>query len=137
MSNPAISLSSVSFAWPDGSPVFSELDLLVPAGRCGLVGINGAGKSTLLRLIGGELAPTSGHILVSGQVGYLPQDLTPDADLRVAEFLGIAAVLEAIRAVDGGAVDPGYFDVIGDDWDVEHRALAALSRLGLPANALR
>jgi len=49
MSNPVISLSSVSFAWSDGTPVFSELDLLVPAGRCGLVGINGAGKSTLLR----------------------------------------------------------------------------------------
>ena len=136
MSNPVISLSSVSFAWSDGTPVFSELDLLVPAGRCGLVGINGAGKSTLLRLIGGELAPESGHIVVSGRVGYLPQDLMFDADLRVAEFVGIAPVLEAIRAVAGGAVDPAYFDVIGDDWDVEHRALAALSRLGLPPDVL-
>jgi ATPase subunit of ABC transporter with duplicated ATPase domains len=87
MSNPVISLSSVSFAWSDGTPVFSELDLLVPAGRCGLVGINGAGKSTLLRLIGGELAPESGHILVSGRVGYLPQDLMFDPDARVAEFV--------------------------------------------------
>jgi len=136
MSNLAISLSSVSFAWSDGTPVFSELDLLVPAERCGLVGLSGAGKSTLLRLISGELGPVSGHIMVSGEVGYLPQDLTLDADLGVAEFLGIARVVEAIRAVDRGAVDPEYFDVIGDDWDVEQRALAALSRLGLPADAL-
>jgi ATPase subunit of ABC transporter with duplicated ATPase domains len=136
MSNASISLSSVSFAWPDGTTVFSGLDLLVPAGRCGLVGTNGAGKSTLLRLISGELAPASGHILVSGEVGYLPQDLTLNADLRVAEFLGIGRVLEAIRAVGGGAVDPAHFDVIGDDWDVEHRALAALSQLGLPPDAL-
>jgi ATPase subunit of ABC transporter with duplicated ATPase domains len=136
MSNLAISLSSVSFAWSDGTPVFSELDMLVPAERCGLVGLSGAGKSTLLRLISGELAPASGHIMVSGEVGYLPQDLTLDADLGVTEFLGIARVVEAIRAVDRGAVDPEYFDVIGDDWDVEHRALATLSRLGLPADAL-
>src|SRR5690242_11270534 len=116
MSNLAISLSSVSFAWSDGTPVFSELDMLVPAERCGLVGLSGAGKSTLLRLISGELAPASGHIMVSGEVGYLPQNLTLDADLGVTEFLGIARVVEAIRAVDRGAVDPEYFDVIGDDW---------------------
>jgi ATPase subunit of ABC transporter with duplicated ATPase domains len=136
MSNASISLSSVSFAWSDGTCVFSGLDLLVPAGRCGLVGTNGAGKSTLVRLISGELTPASGHIVVSGEVGYLPQDLTLNADLRVAEFLGIAAVLEAIHAVDGGAVDSAYFDVIGDDWDIEHRALAALSQLGLPGDTL-
>lgn len=136
MSAYPIRLSSVAFAWSDGTPVLPGLDLLIPAGRSGLVGVNGAGKSTLLRLLAGELTPTSGHVSVSGEVGYLPQDLILDADLGVAEFLGIAPVLDAVRAVERGAVDPAYFDIIGDDWDVEDRALAELSRLGLPADAL-
>ncbi|GEP33243.1 hypothetical protein NSZ01_10110 [Nocardioides szechwanensis] len=54
------SLSSVGFAWPDGTPVFDGLDLLVGPGRSGLVGVNGSGKSTLLRLVAGALARDRG-----------------------------------------------------------------------------
>ncbi|MDX6357279.1 MAG: hypothetical protein QOH37_333, partial [Nocardioidaceae bacterium] len=46
MPAPALSLSALSFAWPDGTPVFSGLDLQVPRGRSALVGDNGTGKST-------------------------------------------------------------------------------------------
>ena len=37
------------------------------------------------------------------------------------------------RAATG---DPAHFDAIGDDWDVEERAVAELARLGLPAVVL-
>ena len=73
---------------------------------------------------------------MSGEVGYLPQDLTLDVDQPVDEFLGIGAVRRAIRAVEGGDADPAHFDTIGDDWDVEDRAVAELGRLGLPADVL-
>lgn len=136
MSSSVISASGLSFSWPDGTPALSGLDLLVGPGRSGLVGTNGAGKSTLLRLVAGELQPTSGHITVAGEVGYLPQDLTLDVDQPVEDFLGIGAVRRAIRAVEGGDADPAHFDVIGDDWDVEDRAEAELSRLGLPTGVL-
>ncbi|GAA4368000.1 ABC-F family ATP-binding cassette domain-containing protein [Nocardioides caricicola] len=136
MSSSVISASGLSFSWPDGTPALSGLDLLVGPGRSGLVGTNGAGKSTLLRLVAGELQPTSGHITVAGEVGYLPQDLTLDVDQPVEDFLGIGAVRRAIRAVEGGDADPAHFDVIGDDWDVEDRAEAELSRLGLPTDVL-
>ncbi len=33
----------------------------------GLIGPNGSGKTTLFRVIGGELAPTSGHIIFAGE----------------------------------------------------------------------
>lgn len=131
-----ISTSGLSFAWPDGTPAITSLDLLVGPGRSGLVGINGAGKSTLLRLVAGLLQPTAGHLTVSGEVGYLPQDLTLDVGQPVDEFLGIGAVRRAIRAVEGGDADPAHFDTIGDDWDVEDRAVAELARLGLPADVL-
>ncbi|MFC7495869.1 MULTISPECIES: ABC-F family ATP-binding cassette domain-containing protein [unclassified Nocardioides] len=131
-----IAASGLGFAWPDGTPVLTGLDLLVSPGRSGLVGVNGAGKSTLLRLIAGALRPTSGHLTVAGEVAYLPQDLTLDVAQPVEEFLGIGAVRRAIRSVESGDVDPAHFETIGDDWDVEERAVAELTRLGLPPDVL-
>ena len=137
---PVISASRLSFSWPDGTLVLRDLDLLVSPGRAALVGVNGAGKSTLLRLIAGELRPTAGHLQVEGDLGYLPQDLTLDVAQPVEEFLGIAAVRRAIRAVEDGEADPvrlaAHLEVIGDDWDIEERTVAELGRLGLPADVL-
>jgi ATPase subunit of ABC transporter with duplicated ATPase domains len=133
---PVITASGLGLTWPDGTRALEALDLLVGPGRSGLVGVNGAGKSTLLRLVAGDLTPTSGHISVSGEVGYLPQDLTLDTGLSVEEFLGIGAVRAAIRAVEAGDVAERHFDTIGDDWDVEERAVAELGRLGLPPDVL-
>lgn len=45
-----------------------------PGDKIGLVGRNGAGKTTLTRTLSGELQPTEGHITVSGELGFLPQD---------------------------------------------------------------
>jgi ATPase subunit of ABC transporter with duplicated ATPase domains len=135
-----VSASGLTFAWPDGTPVLRDLDLLVGPGRSGLVGVNGAGKSTLLRLVAGILRPTAGHVAVAGDVAYLPQDLTLDVHQPVEDFLGIGAVRRAIRAVESGDVDPvhlsDHLDTIGDDWDVEERAAAELGRLGLPEDVL-
>ncbi len=132
----SLAVHGLRLAWPDGTVVLDGLDLLVPPGRSALVGVNGSGKSTLLRVIAGELAPTAGHVSVTGSVGYLPQDLTLDADRTVAAFLGIDATLRALRAIEAGSVAAADYDAVGDDWDVEERATAALARLGLPADVL-
>jgi ATPase subunit of ABC transporter with duplicated ATPase domains len=131
-----ITASGLTFAWPDGTTVLRDLDLLVSPGRSGLVGVNGAGKSTLLRLVAGELRPTAGHLSTAGEVAYLPQDLTLDVAQRVDDFLGIGEVRRAVRAVEAGATDQELYDVIGDDWDAEDRAVAELGRIGLPADVL-
>lgn len=131
-----ISLSAVSFTWPDGTPALADVDLLVPAGRSGLVGVNGSGKSTLLKLVAGALSPTSGHVTVSGTVGYLPQDLTLDVTERVDDFLEVGAVRRALHAIEAGSVEPSLYDAVGDDWDIESRAVASLERLGLPGSLL-
>jgi ATPase subunit of ABC transporter with duplicated ATPase domains len=127
----SIVLSDLSFSFPDGRVVLSKLSASFNPGRTGLIGANGSGKSTLLRLIAGRLRPTSGSVTVTGEVGYLPQDLTLDADATVASLLGIAAAAEAIRAIEAGSVDPAVFDAVGDDWDIEDRAREWLARLGL------
>ncbi|MBN9172460.1 MAG: ABC-F family ATP-binding cassette domain-containing protein, partial [Microbacterium sp.] len=135
-STPAIVLDRVSFAWPDGSPALAEVSGSFGSGRTGLVGRNGSGKSTLLRLIAGELAPGSGHIATTADVAYLPQQLTLAVDRPVAELLGVAETLAALRAIEAGDADPRHFEAVGSDWDVEARATAALAEAGLPADAL-
>ncbi|MGW1403790.1 ABC-F family ATP-binding cassette domain-containing protein [Streptomyces sp. NPDC002405] len=127
----SITCTSLSFAWPDGSPVFTGLDIAFGPGRTGLVGVNGSGKSTLLKLIAGELGPADGTVRVAGEVGHLPQNVTLDTALRVDEALGIAAQRAALHAIEAGDVSEEHFETVGDDWDVEERALATLGELGL------
>lgn len=129
----SITCTSLSFAWPDGSPVFEDLDVSFGPGRTGLVGVNGSGKSTLLKLIAGELTPAEGAVRVAGEVGYLPQNVTLDTALRVDQALGIAAKRAALHAIEAGDVAEEHFETVGDDWDVEERALATLGELGLGA----
>ncbi|MFJ5154702.1 ABC-F family ATP-binding cassette domain-containing protein [Streptomyces sp. NPDC088353] len=127
----SITCISLSFAWSDGSPVFTGLDITFGPGRTGLVGVNGSGKSTLLKLIAGELGPADGAVRVAGEVGHLPQNVTLDTALRVDEALGIAAQRAALHAIEAGDVSEEHFETVGDDWDVEERALATLGELGL------
>jgi ATPase subunit of ABC transporter with duplicated ATPase domains len=127
----SVVLSDLSFSFPNGRVVLSGLNAAFGPGRTGLIGVNGSGKSTLIRLITGELRPASGSVTVTGEVGYLPQDLTLDTGASVASLLGIAAALDAIAAIEAGDVRPELFDAVGDDWDVADRARAWLSRLGL------
>ncbi|WP_328307670.1 ATP-binding cassette domain-containing protein [Streptomyces sp. NBC_00442] len=131
-----ISSAALSFAWPDGTPVFEDFQLAVGPGRTGLIGLNGSGKSTLLKLIAGVLTPTDGHIRAAGEVGYLPQNLVLDTTLRVDEALGIDAIRAALHAIESGDADERHFETVGDDWDVEERARATLDQLGLGAIGL-
>jgi phospholipid/cholesterol/gamma-HCH transport system ATP-binding protein len=65
--DPLVSLRGVSFA--RGSRViFDHIDLAIPRGKItAILGPSGGGKTTLLRLIGGQLAPAEGSVMVFGQ----------------------------------------------------------------------
>ncbi|MFJ5222576.1 ABC-F family ATP-binding cassette domain-containing protein [Streptomyces sp. NPDC088400] len=126
-----LTCTALSFAWPDGTGVFDGFQLTVGPGRTGLIGLNGSGKSTLLRLMAGELTPTEGKIKVIGDVGYLPQTVVLDTGLRVDQALGIAATRAALHAIEAGDASERHFSAVGDDWDVEERAVATLDQLGL------
>ncbi|CAM5295485.1 ABC transporter ATP-binding protein OS=Streptomyces alboniger OX=132473 GN=CP975_31000 PE=4 SV=1 [Streptomyces alboniger] len=127
----SVTVTSLDFTWPDGTGVFDGLQASFGPGRTGLIGANGSGKSTLLKLIAGELTPAGGTVKVAGEVGHLPQSVTLDTGLRVDEVLGIAATRAALHAIEAGDASEAHFTAVGDDWDVEERALAALDQLGL------
>jgi ATP-binding cassette subfamily B protein len=64
----AIDVRNVRFDYPDGTPVFENLNLTIAAGeKVGLVGPSGAGKSTLLRIVRRQFTLKEGGILVDGQ----------------------------------------------------------------------
>src|SRR5215469_12847950 len=131
MPPPAVVCSGLTFACPDGTPVFTDFSLAIGPGRTGLIGLNGSGKSTLLRLIAGELRPARGSVTVEGELGYVPQNLTLATGVRVDEALGIAPVLRALNEIEAGNPSEENFALVGGDWDVEERTRAALGRLGL------
>ena len=131
LQNPSVVLTGVSFAWPDGTPVFHGLDAAFGCGRTGLIGANGTGKTTLFRLIRGSLTPTAGTIGCCGRVGYLPQHLALRTADTVADLLGVRGRLDALRAIEAGDGDPRHFDVLADEWDVEARARTVLDSVGL------
>jgi ABC-2 type transport system ATP-binding protein len=81
-----------------------DLNLVIPQGSLfGLIGPNGAGKTTTLRMLAGLLEPTSGEILVSGElvrsdrsglqhgIGYMPDFYGVYEDLLVWEYLDFFA----------------------------------------------
>jgi ATPase subunit of ABC transporter with duplicated ATPase domains len=126
----SIVCSSLSFTWPDDTPLFTDLFFTVGEGRTGLVAPNGAGKSTLLKLIAGEYRPTAGSVSVDGAIGYLSQTLPFVAERTVADVLGVASAIDALEALAAGDASEDVFGAIGDDWDIEERTRAQLDRLG-------
>lgn len=74
----------------------------------GLLGPNGAGKSTTMQIITGNLAPTTGEIIINGvdlleepqrakqQLGYLPEQPPIYRDMTVVEFLRYCAALHQL-----------------------------------------
>ena len=129
--SPSLATTGLSFAWPDGTVVFDRLDLAVGPGLTGLIGANGSGKTTALRLITGELRARAGTVRTDGEVGYLPQNLTLNVEATVSDLLGVTGIRRALHAIEAGSVAEADFAAVGDDWDIEERIVAELSRLAL------
>ncbi len=93
-SNAEIGLEGISFAVNRGELV------------C-VMGASGCGKSTLLKVLGGQLEPTSGQVLLNGQplysnldqlkryISYIPQEDAFDEHLTIGENLQFAAAIRS------------------------------------------
>src|SRR5262245_8101171 len=93
-SNSDIALEGISFSLSRGELV------------C-VMGASGSGKSTLMRVLGGQLQPTRGQVLLNSQplynnldtlkryVSYIPQDDAFDEHLTIGENLQFAAAIRS------------------------------------------
>lgn len=62
-----VEISQMSFQHENGRAVFQDVDIIIPRGKItAIMGPSGTGKTTLLRLIGGQLTPTAGQVMVGG-----------------------------------------------------------------------
>jgi len=69
-------------------PLFENISVKFGNGnRYGLIGANGCGKSTLMKILGGDLAPTSGNVSVDAneRLGKLRQDQFAFEDYTVLD----------------------------------------------------
>ncbi len=71
-----------------GQPILQSVTFEVREGeRLGLIGPNGAGKTTLLEALAGLLPFAGGKLTHQSPLFYLPDGITPWADLRAGELL--------------------------------------------------
>lgn len=81
-----VTFVDVSFEFPNGHSVFTQLNFSLPQGLTALIGPNGVGKSTLAKLIMKELVPSRGIIHSHVSSYYFPQILAPE-NISVAQYL--------------------------------------------------
>ncbi len=85
-----IEIRNLTFSWGNNSHrrvIFDDIDINVPMGKVtAIMGPSGSGKTTLLRLIGGQLLPDAGTILVNGE--NIPTLNRPDL-YRVRRQMGM------------------------------------------------
>lgn len=125
----SISLSGLSWSTPDGTPLFTNIDLSFTAERTGIVGRNGVGKSTLLRLIAGELHPSAGQIRISGTIASTRQEALVRPGDTIADLFGARAALDLLNRAESGLADTD--ELAAADWTLPARLEAALLRCGL------
>ena len=126
--------TSVAYATPDGTRLFSNLDLSFSAGRTGLVGRNGTGKTTLLKLVTGELSPLAGSVSRPERIGLLRQSVQTDYG-AVADAMGARAELERLARLEAGTADET--DFAEADWTLPSRIDSSLAAVGLDADPER
>ena len=123
-----ILLQHLKYAHPNKDILFDDLSLTINRqDKIALIGNNGTGKSTLLQVLAGTLQPLSGSIKTAATPYYVPQLLGQYDDQTIAQTLGIAGKLQALKAILDGNTTEENFTALDDDWGIEERCKEVLS----------
>jgi cobalt/nickel transport system ATP-binding protein len=131
----ALSISGLSFSYPDGTKVLDGVDLsIAPGERVALLGPNGAGKTTFLLHLIGILDPAAGQVSVAGL------QLGPDTVREIRRRVGMVFQdpddqLFMPTVGEDVAFGPANFGVTGHD--LEHRVTRALAAVGMEGSERR
>lgn len=125
----SVSLSDLSWSTPDGTPLFTNLNLALGCERVGLVGRNGTGKSTLLRLIAGDLQPHVGQIKRFGTLAMIRQDVIEHPGDTIADLFNVRSALTLLDRAEVGMAKAE--DLADADWTLPTRVETALVRCDL------
>jgi ATPase subunit of ABC transporter with duplicated ATPase domains len=110
--------------------LIQDVSFSVQAGdRIGLVGRNGAGKTTLMRTLIGEIQPTEGTVLRSGNIGYFSQEAAlPDLEHPDATALERVLMAREIGAMQR-RIEHARLRLVTLDGEERDRGIARFSRL--------
>lgn len=104
-----VEFKRVSFAYNNGEPVLTELDLIFPPGKMtALVGPSGSGKSTVMNLIMRMYDPDAGEVQFDGQdISHATLHSVRDRIAYVSQdtFLFSGTIMHNIRLGREGATD--------------------------------
>lgn len=132
MTNCAISVSDLEFAY-EKTPILSQKSLKIERGSfLGIIGPNGGGKTTFLKLLMGFLKPAKGKIEILGispekartQIGYVPQVHKCDREFPIT-------VEELVLL--GGISSNSRFGAYPKQ--IKEKAMVLMERLGLTDHA--
>ncbi|MDG2682248.1 ATP-binding cassette domain-containing protein, partial [Vibrio parahaemolyticus] len=117
-----------------GETLFQSISCSMTKRRVGLVGRNGIGKSLLASILAGETQPASG--VVTSPSSFMmyrqqPSDLL-SGQQSIAQFLGTDSVLHALKQIEQGDVSEHWFELVGEQWDIEQKLKQQLAAMGLP-----
>jgi len=145
-----LATSNVSIQF-GAKPLFEQVTVKFSDGNCyGLIGANGSGKSTLMRVLGRELEPSSGDVMLQAgmRLGKLNQNQFAYEDERVLDVVlqGHAELWHAMKArdliyADAHASDEDYMRAAELEgtiaeyggYDAEARAASILTDAGIDA----
>jgi phospholipid/cholesterol/gamma-HCH transport system ATP-binding protein len=130
--NNLVDIRNVCFAY-DTRPILNSISLRVPRGKVvAIMGNSGCGKTTLLRLIGGQIKPASGEVVVDGH--SIPDLSTPDL-FRVRRKMSMLFQMGALFT------DMNVFDNVAfqmrEHTDLPESAIRDLTLMKLHAVGLR
>ena len=96
-------------------PLFENISVKFGDGnRYGLIGANGCGKSTFMKILGGDLEPSAGNVMLDPdeRLGKLRQDQFAYEDMRVLDvvMMGHTEMWEAMRERDAIYANPEATD---------------------------
>ena len=129
--------------------LFEDVNIKFTAGNCyGLIGANGAGKSTFLKILGGEIEPTNGEVVIPSneRLSVLKQDHTLYDDEQVlnAVIMGNNILYKLMKDREAIYLKEDFTDEDGilagkleakfaemDGWNAETDAAILLNGLGV------
>jgi phospholipid/cholesterol/gamma-HCH transport system ATP-binding protein len=99
-----VEIKDLDFAYDD-RPILKGISLQIPRGKVvAIMGGSGCGKTTLLRLIGGQLKPSRGEVLVDGlSVPHLGNDELYALRRRMGMLFQFGALFTDISVFDNVA----------------------------------
>lgn len=132
-----LSISNLSYNFPDGKALFNDISFSLKNGVTALVGRNGTGKSVLAEIIMGRVQPNVGHFTSSHRIGYFSQLTSPDKQFNnqtLGDYLEISPILSALKRIHNAEYTLNDFDIVDNQWLIESEFQEKLIELGIQAH---